>query len=129
VVPGSETDLSREQNCEQVACRQTAATERHPLTGKLGRCRSDPGPDDEPDERLSQGFETQIGSRFSSSKVSVIPGQTNVSPEGDWNAHAFSDIRELFFDPKANRASARNVWLVQQANLYVTQVGEACKTD
>jgi hypothetical protein len=45
------------------------------------------------------------------------------SPEGDWNVNAFSDIRELFFDPKANRASARNVWLVQQANLYVTQVG------
>lgn len=50
------------------------------------------------------------------------------SPEGDWNAHAFSDIRELFFDPKANRASARNVWLVQQANLYVTQVRDAYKT-
>lgn len=40
----------------------------------------------------------------------------------DWDAHASADIRSLFFDPKASRAVAKDAFLVQQANIYVTQV-------
>ena len=36
--------------------------------------------------------------------------------------HASADVRQLFLDPKASHAVVRDVYLVQQANIYVTQV-------
>ena len=38
---------------------------------------------------------------------------------------ASADIRELFLDPKASHAVVKDAYLVQQANIYVTQVGPA----
>jgi hypothetical protein len=41
----------------------------------------------------------------------------------DWDIHASADVRNLFFDPKAPKAVVRDAYLVQQGNIYVTQVG------
>lgn len=43
----------------------------------------------------------------------------------DWDIHASADIRNLFFDPKAPKAVIRDAYLVQQGNIYVTQVSFA----
>lgn len=40
----------------------------------------------------------------------------------DWDVHASADIQNLFFDPKAPKAVVRDAFLVQQGNIYVTQV-------
>jgi hypothetical protein len=40
----------------------------------------------------------------------------------DWDVHASADIQNLFFDPKAPKAIVRDAFLVQQGNIYVTQV-------
>ncbi|KAK4688912.1 hypothetical protein P7C73_g1194, partial [Tremellales sp. Uapishka_1] len=39
----------------------------------------------------------------------------------DWDAHASADVRQLFLNPRANRSVAKDTFLVQQANIYVTQ--------
>lgn len=36
---------------------------------------------------------------------------------------AQADIKQIFLDPKASKATVRDTFLVQQANIYVTQVG------
>lgn len=38
-----------------------------------------------------------------------------------WDAQVSADIRQLLFDPTANRAIVKDTFLVQQANIYVTQ--------
>ena len=40
----------------------------------------------------------------------------------DWDVHASADIQNLFFDPKAPNGIVRDAFLVQQGNIYVTQV-------
>ena len=40
----------------------------------------------------------------------------------DWNMHASKEVRSLFLDPKASKAVVKDAFLVQQANIYVTQV-------
>jgi hypothetical protein len=40
----------------------------------------------------------------------------------DWDIHASADVRNLFCDPKAPKAVVRDAYLVQQSNIYVTQV-------
>jgi hypothetical protein len=42
----------------------------------------------------------------------------------DWDTHASADIRQLFLDPKASKAMVKDAYLVQQANIYVTQVSD-----
>lgn len=44
----------------------------------------------------------------------------------DWDIHASADIQNLFFDPKAPKAIVRDAFLVQQGNIYVTQVRLRC---
>ena len=44
------------------------------------------------------------------------------SLEDDWDIHASADVRNLFCDPKAPKAVVRDAYLVQQSNIYVTQV-------
>lgn len=40
----------------------------------------------------------------------------------DWGALASREIEELFSDPKASKKAVKDGFLVQQANIYVTQV-------
>jgi len=43
------------------------------------------------------------------------------SPAGGWDIDAQAKLQEFFFDSKASREIARDAFLVQQGNIYVTQ--------
>lgn len=43
----------------------------------------------------------------------------------DWDRKASREVRSLLLDPKASRTVAKDAFLVQQANIYVTQVSSA----
>ncbi|KAJ9116939.1 hypothetical protein QFC22_004597 [Naganishia vaughanmartiniae] len=43
------------------------------------------------------------------------------SPAGGWDVEAAAKIQAFFFDPQASREFARNAFLVQQGNIWVTQ--------
>lgn len=44
------------------------------------------------------------------------------SPDSAFHQQAFSEVRDFFDNPNANREHASNHFLVMQGNLYVTQV-------
>jgi hypothetical protein len=44
------------------------------------------------------------------------------SPAGGWDIDAQAKLQEFFYDSKASREIARDAFLVQQGNIYVTQV-------
>jgi hypothetical protein len=46
------------------------------------------------------------------------------SVKDDWDAEAVADVRSLFLDPRAPKAMVKDAFLVQQGNIYVTQVSE-----
>lgn len=46
----------------------------------------------------------------------------------DWDVHASADVHNLFSDPKAPKAVVRDAYLVQQSNIYVTQVSASTST-
>jgi hypothetical protein len=56
------------------------------------------------------------------SDVRVI---TSFSPAGGWDVEASAKLQAFFFDPQASREFARNAFLVQQGNCFVTK---ACVT-
>ena len=41
----------------------------------------------------------------------------------DWDLAAVKELRHFMLDPHANRSAVKDGFLVQQANIYVTQVG------
>lgn len=43
------------------------------------------------------------------------------SPAGGWDTEASAQLQALFYDPMADRRTAKDAFLVQQANIYTTQ--------
>lgn len=44
----------------------------------------------------------------------------------DWDVTASAELQQLFFNPKASKAAIKDAFLVQQGNIYVTQVSTLC---
>jgi len=54
---------------------------------------------------------------------SVSPGPSHAfAQDSAFHQQAFSEVRDFFDNPNANREHASNHFLVMQGNLYVTQV-------
>lgn len=43
----------------------------------------------------------------------------------NWDVNATEQVRALLLDPKASRTIIKDTFLVQQANIYVTQVSSS----